>query len=560
MAAYIAIQSFAVSAPYFLMDDAQELVHVRGMGSWLQLFGADGFHLFRPVKNILFAFFSLFPEDMTWVCRVTGITIGCISLFPVVSFFRRVFGDERRTLLAAATWMLAPTLVSSVAWLSCVNIQVMCAFGALAIVFHDKAFGEDRSRCLYVAWAAVCIFLACVSYEQAVAVGPIVILFDFYLNPARIRSKRTFPAYVVYAVVSIFYLILRGMVGSVSALNGSFDHVSRLDIALASAYFTCQHFFVWIWPFGNMSPAGSYSAGNVSLFVLVGCWLTVLALVSFSLVMRRRIPLVAMGIAISLMGFLPVSNVLGFGNGPYGDYYMGLPSMGLSIMFVAIVELICASGGRLGLVRFTFVVLLLASRIFAIPEAARWAWLWADGARSFASGIEAFPSAFSNRQFYARVCYESGRIDDAIKCCEWLESHLHPESEQLTIVFQIKALIALNVARDPKVAMSNLAAALRVDKKGVSRRVTKYYRGCVFEDLLGDEKSAESEYREAISGKWNADTPAAADRLARLLAIRGELDVAETLWAKGARCRPDDDSIRHNLLQLRRVKAEGKEL
>ena len=103
--------------------------------------------------------------------------------------------------------------------------------------------------------------------------------------------------------------------------------------------------------------------------------------------------------------------------------------------------------------------------------------------------------------------------------------------------------------------MSRLDNALRVDVKGALRRVTRFYRGCVYEDLLGDDKAAEAEYRAAVEGEWNADTPSAADRLARLLAIRGELDEAESLWVKAAKLRPDDADIQHNLLQIRRESA-----
>ena len=554
IAAYIVIQSFAVLGPYFLMDDAQELSHVRSLGSWWQVFGADSFQLFRPVKNLIFSLFALFPEDMVPLCRVFAILIGCMSFFPVLALFRRVFGNERQALLASAVWLLAPTLVSSTAWLSCVNIQVMCALGALAIVLHDKAFDGNAFRPSFVVAAAACLFVACVSYEQAVAVGPIAVIFDFYLRPERLKSKKVFLVYAAYAFVTVLYLLLRGKVGSVSSLNGSFDNVSRFDIVLASAYFTCWHFFVWLWPFGNMSPTGSYSLGDVSSIALVVCWIVVLTLGILSLALRRRSPFLAMGIAFALVGFLPVSNILGFGNGPYGDYYMGLPSMGLAIVIVTVCGSLFAVKGSLRIFGFSLCAILATTRIFAVPEAARWAWLWSDSTRAFVSGIEAFPSTFANRQLYARVCYEQGRLEDLIKCCGWLESHLSSDSEQLAIVYDIQALVALNFEHNANVAMKCLDNALRVDIKGSLRRVTRFYRGCVYEDLLGDEKSAEVEYHAAVSGTWTVDSPAAADRLARLLAIRGELDEAEKLWEKAARYKPGDESIRHNLAQVRLAK------
>lgn len=555
---YVAVQLFAITGPYFTMDDAQELSHVNSFDSWWRVLGADAFQLFRPVKNLIFSFFALFPEDMTPLCRVSAIVIGCISFFPVLALFHRVFANERQALLAAAIWLLAPTLVSSAAWLSCVNIQIMCALGASAIALHDKAFEGEGFRPSFAMVAAACLFLACASYEQAVAIGPIVVIFDFYLRPERFKSKNALLVYVFYALVTVLYLLLRGKVGSVSSLNGSFDNVNRLDIIIASAYFTCWHFFVWLWPFGNMSPTGSYSAGDVSTLVLGGCWVIVLAFGVLSLALRRRNPLLAMGIAFAFIGFLPVSNILGFGNGPYGDYYMGLPSLGLSITIVAVCGCLWSMNGRLRIVGFSLFAILSITRIFAVLEAARWAWLWADGTRAFKSGIQAFPQTFANRQLYARICYESGRLEEVKECCNWLESHLSSDSEQLAIVYDIQALVALNFEHNANVAMECLDNALRVDVKGALCRVTRFYRGCVYEDLLADDKSAEVEYRAAIAGTWTVDTPAAADRLARLLAIQGKLDEAEVLWEKAVRYRPDDASILYNLIQVRNVKAEKK--
>ena len=61
---YVAVQLFAITGPYFTMDDAQELSHVNSFDSWWRVLGADAFQLFRPVKNLIFSFFALFPEEI----------------------------------------------------------------------------------------------------------------------------------------------------------------------------------------------------------------------------------------------------------------------------------------------------------------------------------------------------------------------------------------------------------------------------------------------------------------------------------------------------------------
>ncbi len=551
LAFYVAIHSFALTADFFPLDDLQELAVVNGLDHWWQVFGSDAFKLFRPVKNILFCLFSFCAVDSVVWSRVAALLVGCLSLFPVLALFKRIFNEERCALAAAMAWMLAPTLVSSIAWLSCVNIQVMCAMGAAAVVLHDMAFEREDPRPSVVACSAACIFLACVSYECAVAVGPLVVVFDFFLRPRRFATRQAWCAYVVYAVVTVGYLLLRNLVGSASSLNGNFVNATPLDMSMASAYFTCQHFFVWFWPFGKMTPLGSYSPGEVPLSVLLGCWVVVAVLAMLALYLRRRRPLPAFGIAFAFVAFLPVSNILGFGNGPYGDYYLGLPSIGLVVVAVVLCrEMLCARG-RFHYVWFAIAVAVVVSRIAAAPEAARWAWLWADGARAFESGAQAFPDVYGNRLMLAKVYYEAGKVQQAMDCCDWLESRLGADSDKMGFVYQLRALEAMNCRRDAESAMKFLDSAARVDKVNKGGKSTRFLRGCVFEDLLEDLKSAETEYRAAIAGKWSVDTPAAADRLARLLALRGDFAEAEVLWTKALKYQPSNAVLRHNLLQLR---------
>lgn len=549
---YAAIQSFAIFGPFFPLDDLQELAVVNGMEHWWQIFGSDAFKLFRPTKNVVFAVFAILSTHSMILTRVIAVFIGCLCIFPVYALFRRIFNADRTSLLATAIWAFSPTLVSSIAWLSCVNIQVMCAFGALMIFLHDKAFETGELQWRFAVGSATCLFLACLSYECAVAVGLLVVAFDFYLRPKRFVSRRAWCAYLSYAAVTMAYIALRSSVGSASSLNGNFINATRMDMSLASAYFACLHFLVWLWPFGKMTPLGSYNPTEISSLLLAGCWIAVVGLATLAVIFRHRRPMFAFGIAFAFIAFLPVSNILGFGNGPYGDYYMGLPSIGLIVLMIDVCRLRFSPKWMLHYAGFSICSIFVASRCFAIPEAARWAWLWADGARAFESGIEAFPEVYGNRLMLAKVYYENGRVEQAMECCDWLENRLGLESDKMGLVYQLRALHAMNDKHDARAALHFLDSATKVDKIGNGGRSTRFLRGCVYEDLLDDLKSAEVEYRAAIAGKWSIDTPAAADRLARLLALRGDTDEAEALWVKALEYQPENAVIRHNLALLRR--------
>ena len=137
---YAAALLFSLSNEWFPCDDLVELGFVRNADSFLSLWGTDIFGYFRPIKNALFFGFSrMEPLVGAGGCRVAAIAIGILSCFAVLALCRRVFGNERKALLTASVWLLSPTLVSSVAWLSCLNIQIMVLCTASTIALHDSA-------------------------------------------------------------------------------------------------------------------------------------------------------------------------------------------------------------------------------------------------------------------------------------------------------------------------------------------------------------------------------------------------------------------------------------
>jgi len=523
---YAAIQGLAVTASWFPADDDQELAFLRTMGSGVGLFGVDAFGLFRPVKNLLFFLFAhLEPFGMPAV-RSAALAIGIATFFPVLAFFRRIWSDGYRALFAAAVWLLAPTLVSSVVWLSCVNIQLMCGLAAAAFVFHDR----ERPFA-----ASILLFLACISYESAVAIGPCIVVFDFFLRTERLKTRRGRWTYALYAAVTVAFLLLRHLAGSAHSVNGSFAGCTRADLMVASAYFACQHFLSWFWPFGRMTVFGGYAAGSVSATVLALAWVILTAAAATAILLRRNKPAIGFGIAFALVAFLPVSNITGVGNGPYGDYYLGLPSFGLAAALVA------AAGIRI------FRILVPAVRLAALAAAFHWAWLWADGDRAYFAAAENFPAFFGNKLFLVTRLWDAGLRNEALQLARDVEMLIGPDSGQMAGIHLVRSLYESEVRQDAGKALDLLEKSRRVDDFGGPLRNRDYYKGCVYEDRLGNLQEAERLYASALRGKWTFGSVQPADRLARLKAERGLLDEAIALWSRALVIDPDNAAVRHNL-------------
>lgn len=542
---FVTVHSFGMSPSWFPADDLAELSFVNGIDSNVKLLGQDVFGLFRPIKNLLFFLFSQLPPDVRF-CRLISILVGVGSFFCICSLFRRIFSHPWQSALASAVWLLSPTQVSSVAWLSCVNIQLMCAFAALAVVCHDRE--SLRWRLAAAGW----LFLALVSYENAVVVGPVIFGFDLLLRPCRLRMRSFWMAYGGYAAITLLYLLLRCLIGSGTSVAGSFDGVSRLEMCAASAYFTIWHFLTWLWPFGRFAVFGGYCHGDVLAWTLAACWLLIVAMVVVAWLCWKRRPVCAFGIAVALIGFLPVSNLAGLGNGPYGDYYLGVSSIGLSAVLVELVAVGLSGRGMARIAGGVLAAVVVGLRTVGIPEAAHWARLWGDGTLAYEESVRNFPGVFSNWLKLAQLRCNAGDYRSALIACEAAEARLGEVSPQRMEACQVRAIIALNEEKSADRALAFNEKAKAVARPGVYEAFYHQFRGCVFEDLKGDVKAAKEEYRQSLAIRFDMDSLDSANRLARLEAIDGNIKDAIALWERALAIRPDDALVRHNLETARR--------
>ena len=544
---YLAVLSFSISDELFWADEYVDSVNAERQTSFLSLFSTDGFGFFRPIKNGLwFLFIRLNRFGIEW-SHLLAIGIGVVSFFPVLAVLRRVFENEAKALTATAIWMLSPTLVSSTAWLSCVNVQIMVAFATLAIATHDSAWDNGVFRPKRIAAAALFLFLSLFSYECAVAVVPILFLFDLLLRPERTKTICARKAYACYLVVVASYLALRFLSPAKLSAGRAWTQCQRWQLVVSSPYFTLHHFSTWFWPFNRFSVLGSYEWCAVSPVVLAGCWLIAFAVLAFIAFFWKRLPVLAFCMLFALFGFLPTSNCLGFGNGPFGDYYMTLASVGLAAGFIEIAWRLVSIRGRGRIPALAAVVLFSVVRAAAVIEAGRWSWCWGRGERAFAESVRCHPEFVSNKTSYVQYLTDQGRYREAEEIGREIEAVYGDEPSRMATVYLSRALQALNEAHDSQVAFANLELCRQAQNPLVPEHMIEYYRGCVFDDLLDDSESAEQCYRSALSYKWGFELVPCADRLGRLLAVKGMRDDAIVLWEHANETDPDNVSVLWNL-------------
>lgn len=543
---YVAVLSFSVSNECFWADDFTSLRFVRGLSSVWSLFGHDSFNYFRPVKNIVwFGFSKLAPFGLEW-CHVVSICIGALSFFPVQALFRRVLGSKGKALAAAAVWLLSPTLVSCSAWLSCTNIQIAISFASLAIVCHDSIWRHGSISLLRVILACLFLFLSLLSYECMIATTPILLAFDCLLRSERLKSSRGKSVHLAYWVITLVYLYLRHL-SCARDSSALWVDAERWQLVVSSPYFTIRHFSIWFWPFGQFTVLGNYRWGDIPLWELAGCAVLGIVVLVLAFLIRRKNPILSFGILFATLGFAPVSNCLGFGNGPYGDYYLALSSIGISISCIEIADKLLSIHGRLRCLGAFLVILFGLTRTAGMVESARWARLWGRGDLAFEESVRNHPVFFANKLAFVQFLTNEGRYEEARELGDQIETAIGGHPERMSTIHLVRALYALNVSHNTQEALTNLDRCQAVLGFNITSNLCHFYRGCVFDDLIGDMETAENEYRSALGDAWGGELVPCADRLARLKAIQGDLNEALRLWKRASEIDPENVSVLWNL-------------
>lgn len=537
---YLAIMSLSVSRWIFRVDDYQQFQYVGEMNSFWSLFRADVFGLMRPVKNLLFLGFSyIAPFGLHW-CHIAGILIGAFSFFPVSALCRRILGSDTKGTIAAAIWLFAPTLVLSAAWLSTVNILIMVAFSTSAIALHDSAWDNGSYRMSRLLGAALCLVVTLFSYECAIATFPLIVLFDLFLRPNRLRSKQAIQSYILYAGIVCAYLVLRRIDASVISTTGCFYETTRIQRIVSSPFFVIYHFLWWFWPFGRLCITGGYTWGMVSGVVLAVSWILLLIVFGWCFLDIRKRSVFKFCVVFFLFGFAPTSNCLGFGNGPYGDYYMALSSVGLSAGLVKLLSVLFTKPGKWRWFFFSTAFVLAFIRFATLSVMIDWANAWGEETRLIEKNAKCNPRFYSPQLLLAVQLADEKRFDEALAICQEIESFIGSDSIHMSTVYIIRAISEIAKGDNPQLAFHCIDECRRVSSRlKFSEGIWHYWRGKIYEEALGDVNSAAAEYEAALAATVPCMT--AANQLALIKERTGEHQTALLLWEQMVRVCPFDE-------------------
>lgn len=505
-------------------DDDDEMAYVQGAGSWSQLARGDCYGLFRPVKNVLFFAVSRMSPTSTWPRHALSefLFVACTML--VFAWLRRRLNQDGWALAGTAAWAMAPTQVSAVAWFSCANIL----FGACCVLGGSLLF--ERFRCptasdsiakRRVFLLAVCglYALAALSYESFLMMPALLLLEDSWRNGVKWRSPRFVSPYVGLFVVAILCLVTRQFAQSSFTLrNSNFGPLSSAQVSFASAWLTLDHLRVFFWPFGQQRFTATFVWGATTpVWSLVLSWVAMGGILVTAIALRRRVPLFSFGMAWFALAFLPTSNLLPVRSGPYGDYYLVIPSLGLVVAAAGLAQTPAANMKPRRLV-WAPLALVTGWRIACAIVAFDWGGAWNSEELLLRRTLAARPDAFTVRAEVARVCIKSNRLDEA----ERSASLARAQAPWQEYAYYVLADVYLRRGQVDK-ATAMYRESMRVYPNGV---YPYFGLGFIQETYLNDLDGAIRSYRTVLAVRWNQSSAGAAQNLCRVLVKTGRADDA----------------------------------
>lgn len=399
-----------MSAP-LLLDDKDQLLYVRNFASWKDSFGPDCYGLFRPLKNFIFYFYKDASVFHWHVFTLGGYLLAALAVYGL---FRRIFGAPVWAFVGALLWAGCPTQVSTAVWMSAVNLSLAVLFSCGCLVAYDFWRTRPGRNVGWMLLVVSLLFLAQVSYETAIAVPAFCVLIDLFCKRP-LFSWASFARYGILGGVTLFYLVLRTKVSSVTSvenLNFGFSpDLQAWQLSFSAPWFLWKHFSMWMVPLGRIEFCSTYIWGkSASMTELVAAWVFLLGLLVVAGWLWKRLPVVTIGILWFLAASFPPSNLIPIWSGPIEDYYLVFPGMGLAIILIGVAKWlwewaqrpVLSAGQDKRLFVWVLLVSMVAWRLFLLPLFWLQADLWNRPAELYLRQVDTRPYQFQLQASAAR--------------------------------------------------------------------------------------------------------------------------------------------------------------
>ena len=544
------------NSPLSLFDDDLQVNYIKNI-SFFKLFLNDSFGFFRPVKNLLFYIFML---DKPWglhFARIFTFVVAFLTYLTVSELLNKICKSKFVGNIGGAFWLLAPTMLATIAWLSCSNIMIMVLSGTSCILLYIKQKECDfKYKKYYLIAVCLLLFINLISYEGGVALIPMIFALDFFLYPDSFKTKKLWKTYLYLLLPCLLYFLILYYVNHSEKLdydslgfnNNNIDsRVTNLQLYFSSAWFAIYHIVQWFVPTNSQYIMGYYAWGDVQVYKIILCWGIIVALSVYAFVNRKKHREISLAVSWILLGIVPMSNLLAFRNGPYGDYYMAYSSLGIALL----ISVLCKTTSINQICKYAISLLLVGYMLYLYPVTLRWVAAWQYPIIMLQNTRTVFPKqidlCFAEVNWYI----QNGQRDLAKQALD-----LAIKSGVEDVRFAVAYKLWLNGK------YSEAYDFLKEDEKTrKSTSWTLYFCGYLQDECLNNDDLAIEYYKKSIlmSSRKDGTCLNSMNQLAIIYAEQGKVESALEIWVEIEPLSNKREQIRQNIkIAKRQLKQQSK--
>ena len=300
------------------------------------------------------------------VLHAASLALHVLNAVLVYRLLRLLSTAEWPAFAASLLFAIHPLQVESAVWISEIRGLLAFSLGGLALL---AALGDRKGNTTWVTGAAALLFALAVLAKPSAVVMPLFFVLIATLGldwPAR-RALRSAAPFIILAV---------GL-GAVTAVVQGFNAaVETPDVAVGLrplVWMDALRFYLTkvLWPTGLTVSYGHTPALVLGSDAVWYSWLAPVMLASMAYLMRRRLPLVSLGIALFIVGTLPNSGLVPFTYQHWStvaDRYLYWSMLGVALVFA---RLLTWLGARVSLI-VAATILLMAAMQSALIQVPTW--------------------------------------------------------------------------------------------------------------------------------------------------------------------------------------------
>ncbi len=552
----IALAFQVLHAPFFL-DDIPQIEHVNSFSSPKEIFSPDTFGLKRPAKNLIFWLVLQTGTHAVITAHSILLTLYIATIFILFFWFRLWTPTTKWAAIGTGIWALSPTLVSSIAWLSCANILVsMISVLAGLICWEYARHKQEKAEIIksYVLFSLSIIFYALAfSAYEAIIIFPCLIVIQDIMIKRRSLSKKIIMPYLALTIITLILLLARGKLTPMG--NSCIIGVTKSwQLQFASPFFMLSHIKLWLWPFASQEIMRTFIWGKTtSMLLLTSAWILPLVLGVATIKLYRQYPEIIAGIAWSIISLIPMCNIIPLYSGPFADYYMTLSSVGLSLSIIFIIKnlldfLYSSSILRSHkIIAITVLIIIISSRTVGVISTFTWTQAWNNNTILLQRSIHAHKFAFHAQAELARLL----TIDNQLEYAEELAINSLNGADDF--------ILPRNVLGDIKRKQGHFNESEKWYKKVLHINSQNMYAHIslanLYNDNLNNKELAKQHFLTVINYKQNNQyRETAYINLSIIFGIDGKYDQAITLLNKALLEFPESKALHNNLKVTTKLK------